>query len=139
MTDFCFHCPIEVRYADLDPQGHVNNAVFLTYFEQARARYLIRLGISDNDQSFLNVGIILADARVTFLSPVFWGMDLRVGARVSRVGTKSIMMEYELIDDATQTRLATGATVLVAFDYRTRKSIPVPEAWRKQIYEFESL
>ena len=36
MDDFKFHHPIEVRYSDLDPQGHVNNARFLTFFEQAR-------------------------------------------------------------------------------------------------------
>ena len=46
MTDYKFFHPIEVRYGDLDPQGHVNNAKYLTYFEQARVHYLISLGFS---------------------------------------------------------------------------------------------
>lgn len=137
MPDFRFYTPVEIRYADLDPQGHVNNAAFLTYFEQARVKYLIHLGLFSNDLSYLDIGIILADARVAFLVPVLWEMHVRVGVRIARVGTKSMMMEYELIDDAKVTQLATGATVLVAFDYRTKQSIPVPEAWRQSIFKFE--
>ena len=137
MADFRFYTPVEIRYADLDPQGHVNNAAFLTYFEQARVKYLIHLGLFSNDLSYLDIGIILADARVAFLVPVLWEMHVRVGVRIARVGTKSMMMEYELIDDAKVTQLATGATVLVAFDYRAKQSIPVPDTWRKKIYKFE--
>jgi acyl-CoA thioesterase FadM len=49
------------------------------------------------------------------------------------------MMEYELIDEATVTQLATGATVLVAFDYLKRQSIPVPDVWREKMCKFEGL
>ena len=139
MPGFRFSCPIEIRYADLDPQGHVNNANFLTYFEQARVGYLIELGFFSKGQSFLDVGIILADAHVTFLVPVLWGMQLRAGARVARLGNKSISMEYLLSDAGTQTSLATGSTVLVAFDYHLQTSIPVPDVWRSKISEFEGL
>ena len=139
MGEFHFHTPIEIRYADLDPQGHVNNAKFLTYFEQARAGYLIQLGLFAKDQSFLDVGIILADARVTYLAPVRWGMDVRVGVRVTRLGNKSMTMEYELAETAGQPVLATGSTVLVAFDYREQQTIPLPPIWREKISEFEGL
>ena len=139
MADFRFQCPIEIRYADLDPQGHVNNAKFLTYFEQARVNYLIQLGLFGKDQSFLDVGIILADAHVTYLAPVRWGMDVRVGARVTRLGNKSMTMEYELAEAAGQAVLATGSSVLVAFDYRKQQTIPLPQIWREKISEFEGL
>jgi acyl-CoA thioester hydrolase len=139
MADFRFYTPVEIRYADLDPQGHVNNAAFLSYFEQARVKYLIHLGLFKSDLSIMDVGIILADARVAFMVPVLLGMHVRVGVCITRVGTKSMMMEYELVDEATVTQLATGATVLVAFDYHTRKSIPVPDVWREKICKFEDL
>jgi len=61
MPGYRFHHPIEVRYGDLDPQGHLNNAKFLTFFEQTRVHYLIHLGLFANDQSFMEVGIILAE------------------------------------------------------------------------------
>jgi acyl-CoA thioester hydrolase len=137
MSEFRFHHPIEVRYSDLDPQGHVNNARFLSFFEQARVSYLIHLRLFSKDQSFLDVGIIIADAKLTFLAPVYFGQDVRVGVRVSRIGNKSMTMDYRMIDGADGSELATGSTTLVAFDYHEHKTIPVPEKWRVKIHEFE--
>ena len=137
MNEFRFHHRIEVRYADLDPQGHVNNARFLTFFEQARVSYLIQLGLFSKDQSFLDVGIIIADARVTFLAPVYFGQDVQVGVRVSRIGNKSMAMDYRVIDGTDGKELATGSTTIVAFDYRQHQTIPVPEEWRKKIHKYE--
>ena len=137
MAEFHFSHPIEVRYSDLDPQGHVNNARFLTYFEQARVSYLIQLGLFTKDQSFLDVGIIVSTAKVTFLSPVYFGQDVRVGVHVSRIGNKSMTMEYQMTDHSDGRELATGSTTLVAFDYREHKTITVPEKWRERIHEFE--
>ena len=137
MAEFYFHHPVEVRYADLDPQGHVNNARFLTFFEQARVSYLIHLGLFSKDQSFLDVGIIIADAKITFLEPVYFGQEVCVNVRVSRIGNKSMTMEYQMQDSADGKELANGSTTLVAFDYRGHKTVSVPEKWRKKIHEFE--
>ena len=139
MPDFRFTYPIEVRYVDLDPQGHVNNAHFLTYCEQARVNYLIHLGLFSNDQSFLEIGIIIADAHVTFLSPVLFGMQVRVGVCVSKLGNKSMTMEYRMFEAASGTELASGSTTLVTFDYRNHQTIPIPQNWREKISAFEML
>jgi acyl-CoA thioester hydrolase len=138
MDEFKFHHPIEVRYADLDPQGHVNNARFLTFFEQARVSYLIHLGLFSKDQSFLEVGIIIADAKVTFLAPVYFGQDVRVGVRVSRIGNKSMTMEYQVLDGANRQELANGSTTLVAYDYHQHQTMPVRDEWRTKIHQFEN-
>ena len=139
MTAFNFFYPITIRYGDLDPQGHVNNACFLTYFEQARVHYLIHLGLFDRDQSFMDVGIILAEVRVTYLTPVNFGMPVQVGARTTRLGNKSIEMTYSLLKEDNNQTLATGSAVLVTFDYRVRKTIPIPNHWREKIAAFENL
>jgi acyl-CoA thioesterase FadM len=85
MPDYRFFHPIEIRYGDLDPQGHVNNAKYLTYMEQARVQYMQQLGLWDGG-SFMEIGIILAEARLTFRAPVRFGQAVRAGARVSRTG-----------------------------------------------------
>ncbi len=139
MPEFRFHYPIQVRYGDLDPQGHVNNAKYLTYFEQARVHYLLRLGLFDKGQSFTNIGIILAEVRVTFLAPLQYGTDVRIGMRISRLGNKSMTAEYTLMDAATNKELATGSAVLVGYDYRTNETLPIPEEWRGKIAEFEKM
>ncbi len=138
MPTFRFHYPIEIRYADLDPQGHVNNARFLTYFEQARVQYLIHLGLFSKEQSFIEIGIIIAEAAITFKSPVYFGTQARVGARVSRLGTKSMTMEYEMTDKEGLI-YATGSTAIVTFDYKTHATIPIPATWREIISKFEHL
>lgn len=138
MAEFHYYHPIEVRYGDLDPQGHLNNAKYLTYFEQARISYIAHLGLWTSG-SFNDIGIILADAHVTFRSAVQFGQKVRVGVRVSRLGHKSLNMEYRLEDQDTGAELASGSTVLVAYDYRTGRTIPVPENWRRVIAAFENL
>src|SRR5512133_2916352 len=97
MDEFRFYHPIEVRYGDLDPQGHVNNARYLTYMEQARIHYIRAVGLWDG-HSFLDIGIIVADAHLTFKAPILFGQQVQVGARVTRLGNKSLTMEYRLRD-----------------------------------------
>jgi acyl-CoA thioester hydrolase len=55
---------MEVRYGDLDPQGHLNNVKYLTYFEPARLHYFTKLGLITGDQSFTGIGVIIADIHV---------------------------------------------------------------------------
>jgi acyl-CoA thioester hydrolase len=138
MPSFRYYHPIEVRYGDLDPQGHVNNARYLTYLEQARIAYIHQLGLWKGG-SFMDVGIILADAQITFKEPIQYGQSVRVGVRVSRLGVKSLTMEYQIEDAVDGRALATGASVLVAYDYHQGCSRPLPEDWRRTLAEFEQL
>lgn len=137
MSVYRFFHPIEVRYADLDPQGHVNNAKYLTYFEQARVAYLIHLGLFTAEQSFLEIGVILAEARVTFNAPTHFGQRVQVGVRTTRLGKKSLEMESALLDCESGNVLAVGTVVLVAYNYLAGHSIPIPETWRTAISRFE--
>ncbi len=139
MRDFHFYHPIEVRYGDLDPQGHVNNAKYLTYFEQARIAYIAHLGLWDNHNSFIDIGIILADAHVTFLAPLLFGQKVQVGVCVTRLGNKSLSMEYTLQSAGDPQEFASGSTVLVTYDYRAGHTIAVPDTWRQAIAAFENL
>lgn len=138
MSAYRFYHSIEVRYGDLDPQGHVNNARFLTYLEQARISYIQHLGLWRGG-SFLDVGIILADVHLTFRQPILFGQPVRVGVRVIRLGNKSLHMEYAIEDSRDAKELATASTALVAYDYRSERTIPVPEHWRVAIGEFEGI
>lgn len=138
MTDFRFFHPIEVRYGDLDPQGHVNHTKVLTYMEQARIVYLQQLGLWSGD-SFKDIGIILADIHVVYVLPILFGHLIRVGVRITRLGNKSMSAEYRVEDVQTGQEAATGTTVLVAYDYHSGKTIPIPDHWRRVIREYEEL
>ena len=138
MNQFRFFHPIEVRYGDLDPQGHVNNAKFFTYMEQARIQYIKHLGLWGGG-SFLSIGFILAEAQITFKAPITFGQPVQVGVRVARLGNKSLDMVYRLEDTFTSQEMASGASVLVTYDYQTGQTMPIPDHWRQVIQQFESL
>ena len=137
MSKIKFFHPIEVRYGDLDPQGHLNNAKYMTYFEQARVQYFIHLGMFKEGQSFMDLSEILAEVRVTFHAAVVFGMPIKVGARVSKLGNKSMTIEQSIINTETGVVLATAEIIMVAYDYHADKTIPIPVEWRERIESFE--
>jgi acyl-CoA thioester hydrolase len=134
---FRFYHPVDVRYADIDAQRHVNNVVFFTYMESARAAYLQHLGLWDG-QEFLDIGIILVKAECEYLRPIAYGTALRVGVRTERLGVKSLTFVYAIEAVAAQELKAAGTTVSVAYDYHALRSIAVPAAWRTRIEDFEA-
>jgi acyl-CoA thioester hydrolase len=137
MDTFRFYIPIDIRYADLDPQWHVNNIKFLVFIEQARLEYFLKLGLWDG-KSFLNLGNILADTHIAYLSPIVYGQKIRVGVRMSHIGNKSIHLAYKIEDTETGKALATAESVSVAYDYRSQTSCPVPDEWREKMTAYEN-
>jgi acyl-CoA thioester hydrolase len=109
-----------VRFRDVDSFGHVNNAVYSTYLEQARLDALGGLG-----------SVILARVEIDFRSEVSVGEDVEVRSRCSRIGTKSIDLEHEILANG---RLAAEAkSVLVGFDYERRVSAPIADQLKKRL------
>lgn len=139
MSEIKFFHPIEVRYGDLDPQGHLNNAKFLTYFEQARIRYFVKLGFFEIGQSFMDVGVIMAEAKVTYHAPVEYGTPVKAGVCTCRLGNKSMTVKQAIVSAETGEVFASGYVILVSFDYHAQKTVPIPEKMRKAISEFEGL
>jgi acyl-CoA thioester hydrolase len=137
MPDYRFFHSMEVRYGDLDPQGHLNNAKYLTYFEQARVCYWTELGLLAKDQSFAEIGVIIADIHIKYEAPVFWGSAVKIGVRTARIGNKSLTVEQCALDETEARRYATGETVLVAYDYGRHETMLVPADWRVRIARFE--
>lgn len=133
------HAPVQVRFKDLDAMGHVNNAVFFTYFELGREAYLGAMAYPDSGQGELydRFPFILAEISCQYLQPI--RMDDRVTShlRVARFGHKSWVFEYLLTRSSDGAALATGRSTQVFFDYRTRTSTPVPDWFVAAVEAFE--
>jgi acyl-CoA thioester hydrolase len=113
-----------VRFRDVDALGHVNNAVFLTYLEEARIGFLVPKGAEA-------AGMILARVEIDFRAPLRTGDELEIGVRPAGVGTKSFELEYQVRTG--ETVAAEAKTVLVSFDYETGRSVEVPQAWKEAL------
>lgn len=116
--------PIQTRYNDYDDRGHVNNAVYLTYFELARAQAW-RAASEDQDESF-----ILADARVSYRSPALPGDPLAVDITTSEVRNKAWVWSYRIVDERDERLVAEGQTTQVMYDYDRRATVPIPDSLR---------
>ena len=136
MKTFHFSVPITVRYGDLDPQWHVNNARFLTYLEHARMAYLKHLGLFEGNY-FFDFKLIVADIHIVYLAPIELGQNVAVHIRCDRIGNKSLVFFYEIRDEDTGKVLSTAETIMVTYDYHQQKSIIVPDEWREAIGELE--
>jgi acyl-CoA thioester hydrolase len=117
-----------VRFRDLDPMGHVNNAVFLTYIESARVAFLQHLGAAATIE---DMSIIVARIEIDFRAPVGFGDDVDISVRASRFGGKSFDLDHELrVGD---TVVAEAKTVLVAYDYVKGEAVELPNDWREKL------
>jgi acyl-CoA thioester hydrolase len=126
--------PIEVRFRDMDSMGHVNNAVYLTYFENARIAYWRAVpGV----RSRRNLDYILARAECDFKSPTTLDDRLVCHIRVASFGRTSFAFEYLLRDEHTGRVVAEGRTVQVMFDYSARKAEPLDPGVKAAIEQFE--
>ena len=117
-----------VRFRDLDPMGHVNNAVFLTYLEQARVAFFSKVGAATGLE---DMNMIVARVEIDFKAPVRLGQDVEISVRASRFGTKSFDLDYELRVDGEL--VAVAKSVQVAYDYNLREPVPVPAEWREKL------
>jgi acyl-CoA thioester hydrolase len=135
MSIFNFSYSIEVRYGDIDAQGHLNNAKYLTFMEHARFKYVERVGLWQTAAGFDKLGQIVARVTCDYKRPVCLGQVVEVAARTARLGTKSMEMEFRLTADGQV--VALGTSVQVAYDYQTERSIPLPARWRELIGRFE--
>ena len=123
----------EVEFRDLDGLGHVNNAVYLSYLESAKVAYF-RDVVGAGDLAELG---IVADVKIAYRSPAFFGETLEIGVRVRDLGVKSIAFEFEL-RGADGRLVAEASSVHVTFDYATREPVSVPDEWRRRIEAHEA-
>jgi acyl-CoA thioester hydrolase len=137
MSSYHYTSKIEVQFRDCDPLGHVNNAVYITYFEIARFAYCRdALGFTIED-AVGSESFIMARVECNFRSQARLGDHLDVRIRVSEIGRSSFQFEYEIVQAADGRVVADGKSVQVSFDYHAQKSIPVPESFRAKVERFE--
>ena len=124
MEGFDFVHRERVRFRDVDAMGHVNNAVFLTYLEEARIAYLLRFDAGVEE-------MIMARVEVDFRAPLRSGDEIEIGVRPVTVGTKSFQLEYEVRSG--ETVAAEAKTVIVSFDYESGRPVELPKTWREAL------
>ncbi len=104
---------IQIRFSDIDLMGHVNNAIYLNYFESARMHYLV--SVLGTDWDWYKNGIILKTNEIEYLTPVFLNDKPKVKVFAEHIGNKSFTLSYELwVGNQIKTK---GKSVLVSYNF----------------------
>jgi acyl-CoA thioester hydrolase len=124
-----FEHEIDVRFRDCDVMGHVNNAVYLTYLEQARVETWQRMtGLTGFPQN-----VILARVEIDYRSPATLGDRLVVRLRVAAVGRTSFTLDCEIVNVSTGQLVASARTVQVMYDYAVARPFEIPADIRARL------
>jgi acyl-CoA thioester hydrolase len=131
---FHFHTYLQVRFRDVDVKGHVNHAVYFSYFEMARCEYWMSLfslaRLSDID-------FIVVHAECNYLQPAQYAEWLDVYVGVTGIRNSSFVMEYEARARRPRRVVATGSTIQVIYDYSSDQTKRMPPSMRRKIERFE--
>ena len=124
---------VDVRYRDLDTMNHVNNAVYASYFEEARTAYADEVFALDLE----DLNFVIAHLEIDFGRPLTIEDDPAVAVEVTDLGDSSATMAYDLRVDGDS--VATGETTLVFVDPETKRPGPIPAEIRERIVDHEGL
>ena len=130
---FRFTYDVPVRFRDLDPMGHAHHSLPLVYIEEARAAYWRDVA---GRRDLEAIDYVLGQVTVRFIQRIHFPSTLRVGVRVSRLGSSSFTMEYEIRNESGDL-LCTAETVQVMYDYAAGQSKTIPPDIRKALAAYE--
>jgi acyl-CoA thioester hydrolase len=125
-NDYVYRHRLSVRFRDCDAMGHVNHAVYFTYFEQCRLTFWREQTGAPSPHA----RIIIARAECDYRAPAHFGDELEVRLAVAAIGRSSFTLRYEIVQAGKELLVAVGSTVMVAYDYTAGKSVPLPDAAR---------
>ena len=136
MPSFRFTTDLEIRFRDLDALGHVNNAVYLTYFEIVRTRYWDHLfGLPPPD----DWGFVMVRTECNYRSPALLGETIAIAARISALKNSSFTFEYRLTESRSGRLIADGLSVQVCYDRTQGRTTPIPQTMRQRVKDYEGL
>lgn len=132
LSRFTHTLPIQIRFVDIDRQGHVNNATILSYFETERVEFLNEVIGTGNDWE--RRGLVIARSEIDYLQPVFIQDKIRAYSRIAHVGTKSFKIENVLVktQDGKDSILCVASFVIVCMNYHEKQTMEIPPDWKEK-------
>jgi acyl-CoA thioester hydrolase len=121
---------VRVRTYELDSFGHVNNAVYLNYLEEARSEFLRQVGLSFHDLAGNGVHLVIVEAQVKYIRPARYGDEILIRGAFRNVKPASVEIIYTLTEAASGRLVATAMTRGAFVDAATGRPTRAPAVFR---------
>jgi acyl-CoA thioester hydrolase len=121
----------EIRFADLDVMGHLNNVAFMVQFESARVGYMRALVPSHDVADADGFGVMIAEVTIAYRSPGFFGERVDTRVRPGWLGRTSLLLEFEMA--VGERLIADGHGVMVLWDRRAERPLAIPVELRERL------
>lgn len=132
---FRHHVDLQLRFNDVDMFGHVNNSIYLQFFDLGKLRYFnTALG-----QDFMKSGlqVVIANIDCNFYAPTFLHEKIEVLTAMKHIGEKSLTLEQRIVNKDTGDVKCIATTIMAGFDPKTMKSAVIPDEPRRLFEEYE--
>ena len=127
--------PVQLRFNDADSLGHINNSVYFSFYDLGKSEYF--KAVKGNKTELTEAGIVIAHIEVDFFAPVFLSDEIEVQTVTLEIGNKSLTLIQRIFESKTCVVKCVCKTILVSIDFKTQKSVPISDAWRQAISEYE--
>lgn len=131
---FRHRVPVQMRFADIDILGHVNNGAYLQYMDLAKVRYFSE--ILGDTLDWHKETLVVANINCSFVAPTFWGEEITVETALESMSIHSLILVQRVVD-ANGNEKCRCRAVMVGFDPRNSTSLELPDTWRRRFSEFE--
>ena len=128
---------VPVRWGDMDLLGHVNNIMYLQYFETVRIEYMVRAGLGPPGSAWREHGFIVASLNCYYRAPVTYPETVSAAARVSALGDDRMVIEHAIFSPKLDKVAAEGDALLVSYEYASGRRIPIPQSFKNAILALE--
>ncbi|MBO4965071.1 MAG: acyl-CoA thioesterase [Muribaculaceae bacterium] len=135
ISEFRHHYDLQIRFSDVDILGHVNNTVYLAFYDTGKAHYFRDVRKSSFDWS--DVETVIANVNCAFVSPIVFGEEVEVLTRCEEIHDKSFKLLQVLREKNTGEVKSVCETVMVGYDVKEKQSMPISREWRESFEQYE--
>ena len=132
LADFHHIVPVQLRFNDIDILGHLNNIVYFSLYDLAKARFIREIR-PNMPADWRKVDCVIANINCSYIKQVVFGEDIAIKTRCSHIGEKSFTLQQCLFEQSSQEIRSICETVMVCFDPETGRSAPMNPAFREAL------
>ncbi len=127
-SEFGHRADLQIRFSDVDVLGHVNNTVYMSFYDTGKALFFT--DILERKVDWKSVDTVIANIDCCFVAPIFFGEKIEVLTRCEAMHEKSFEVMQMIVEKETRAVKSACRTVMVCFDHFTQSSKEMPEMWR---------